>query len=104
MKAQLEQAQDTIEKLREGNKEMKISIAGHMDICEYVLFKANIIVRKTLPLHRQVKNLYRKNRTLQAEIRALQEDNNMLNEELQATKSKVSRRNLNILVEAATSR
>ena len=51
------------------------------------------MARRTLPLHRQAKNLYRLNRALQAQIKALKEHNKMLNEELQFTKGKVSKKN-----------
>lgn len=71
LRAQVKEAQETIGKLREENKEMNISIYGHMYVCEDVLFKSKIMARKTLPQHRQVKNLYMQKRALKAEIRAL---------------------------------
>ena len=104
LKAQLRQDQVTISKLYEKNRKLKINLLDHMDLYQDVLLKAKIMAKKALPLHRQVKNLYRLNRALQAKVRALQEDNKALNQELQITKSKVSKRNLKILAEATTSR
>ena len=39
LKAQLKQAQETIAKLYEENKQLKISISNHMDICEEFMLK-----------------------------------------------------------------
>lgn len=83
---------------------MKMSISDHMDVCEEVMLKARIMARRTLPLHRQAKNLYKLNRALQTEVRVLKEENKMLDEELQINKYKLSKRNFKILAEAAASR
>ena len=75
LKSQLQQAQQTISNLYEENRQMKVSLSDHMDLCQDVLLKAKIMAKKTLPLHRQVKNLYRLNMALQEEVGVLQEDN-----------------------------
>jgi regulator of replication initiation timing len=50
---------------------MKTRIAEHMDSCEEALDKSRNMVRRSLPLHRKVKNMYMKNRVLQVENMSL---------------------------------
>lgn len=57
LKSQLKKAQETIAKLLEENRKMRVSISDHMDLYQDALFKPKIMVKKTLPLHRQAKNL-----------------------------------------------
>lgn len=97
LKTQLKEAQDMNVKLREENREIKMKFAEHMDQCEDIPTKTKIMTRKRLPLHRQVKNLYGRNRAMQAENRPLRE-------ELKTLKRKISKRNLELLVEAVASR
>ena len=66
LKAQLQQAQETISKLYKENRQMRITLSYHMYLCQDVLLKAKIMAKKTLPLHGQVKNIYMLNRELQA--------------------------------------
>ena len=81
MKAELKEEHDMIGNLREENRDTKIIIFGNMDICEDVIFKAKIMKRKTMPLHKQGRNLFGKKKSLQEEIRELQEDNKTLYED-----------------------
>ena len=83
--------------LREENRDTKISIFGNMDICEDVIFKAKIMKRKKMPLHKQGRNLFGKKKSLQEEIRALQEDNKTLYEDLKKTKIRIFQKELEYL-------
>lgn len=104
LKSQLKQSQETIAKLLEENRRIRVSILDHIHLCQDGLFEEKIMAKKTLPLHRQAKNLYRLNRELQSQVRNVQEENSVLKEELEIAKSKVSKRNTNILVEDETLR
>ena len=52
--------------------------------------KARFVAKRFLPLHRQLKNLYRQNRDLQAHFRKLKLD-------LQHFKEQLAKRNLDVL-------
>jgi precorrin-2 methylase len=73
LRKQLKEAQVVIVQLREENKQMKRKIAEHLDLCEGALENNKRMVKRSLPLHRQVKNLYRQNKTLQEKDRLRKE-------------------------------
>jgi hypothetical protein len=68
-----------------------------MDMYNETLDLERFTARRFLPLHRQLKNLYRKNRSFQSQ-------NRKLKEELQPFKDDLAQRNLNVLVQAAIER
>jgi hypothetical protein len=86
-----------IRRLREARKEVahlkskglsqRIKMKELMDNYNNTLYLARFAARRALPLHKQLKNLYRQNRKLKAE--------------LQHFKDEVAQMNLNVLVEAA---
>jgi hypothetical protein len=43
---------------------MKRNIAKQLDLCEEALENKKKMVKRSLPIHKQMKNLYRHNRTL----------------------------------------
>ena len=61
-----------------------------MDMYLETIDKARFTTKIFMPLHRQLKNLYRHNRNLQAQIRRFKL-------ELQPFKEKLAQRNLNML-------
>jgi hypothetical protein len=65
-----------------------------MDGYSHTLDLARFAARREQPLHRQLKNLYRKNRGFQSQ-------NRKLKEELKHFQDEVAQRNLQVLVEAA---
>jgi regulator of replication initiation timing len=64
LKKQLKEAHDEIVKLREENKHMKRRIAEYLDLCEEALENGKIMVTRSLRLHKQMKNIYKKNKVL----------------------------------------
>jgi hypothetical protein len=60
----LNEAHAEIVKIREENRKMKERITKHLDVCEEALKNAKIMVKRYLPLHKQVKNLYKHNKVL----------------------------------------
>jgi hypothetical protein len=80
--------------LREENRQMKTRIEEHLDSCEEALGNNKSMVKRSLPLHRQVKNLYQQNKVLQAE-------NRILKEELHQLKEEDAKRNLDVLAQVA---
>jgi hypothetical protein len=69
---------------------MKELMYGYKHTLEIERFAA----RKDQPLHRQLKNLYRKNKEFQSQNRKIKED-------LQHFQDEVAQRNLQVLVEAS---
>jgi hypothetical protein len=45
-----------------------------LDLYEKTIDKARYLAKRSLPLHRQLKNVYRQKRACQAEIRRLKEE------------------------------
>jgi hypothetical protein len=68
-----------------------------LDLYEKTIDKEIYLAKRSLPLHRQLKNVYRKKRACQVEIRRLKE-------ELQPFKEQVEKRNLDMLAHVATRR
>jgi uncharacterized protein YaaN involved in tellurite resistance len=62
-----------------------------------ISFKEKFLAKRFFPLHRKLKNVYRKNKTHQAEIRKLKA-------ELQPFREEVAKRNLDMLAKVATRR
>jgi hypothetical protein len=83
----LKEAQAEIVKLREENRQMKEKIAEHLDLCEEALENRKIMVKRYLPLHKQMKNIYKKNRTLKTKDRL--------------RKEQMEKRNLDLLAQVA---
>lgn len=94
LQAQLKFAQKMIKQLREENKVLKDDLEVQIPMFEESVMEVMRMVKWSLPLHRQVKNLHRKNRTIQAENRALKE-------ELQLVKSNISKRIVALLAKVA---
>jgi hypothetical protein len=55
----LKEAQDEIVQLMEEKKQMKRKIKKHLDMCEEALENNKKMVKRYLPLHKQMKNMYR---------------------------------------------
>jgi hypothetical protein len=53
---QLREAQNVIIQLREENRQIKLKFEQHLDDCEPTIDNAREMVRRTLPLHKQLKN------------------------------------------------
>jgi cell division protein FtsB len=66
-------------------------------MCEEIVTKENHWVKRSLPLHRQMKSVYRKNRAYQAE-------NRKLKEEVKQLKEQIAKQNLDMLARVATRR
>jgi len=94
MRAQLEESQETIAQLREENQKCREGTKEIIDLHEDTLFKTRKMLRRRLPLHYQVRNMYRQNRALQAQNRSLKE-------ELQQVKAMLPKRKLASLAKAA---
>jgi hypothetical protein len=65
-----------------------------MDGYSHTLDLARFVARKAQPLHRQLKNLYKKNKGFQYQ-------NRKLKDELKHFQDEVAQRNLQVLVEAS---
>jgi len=94
MRAQLKESQETIAQLREENQKCKEGTKEIIDLHEDTLFKTRKMLRRRLPLHYQVRNMYKQNRVLQAQNRSLKE-------ELQQVKEMLPKRKLASLAKAA---
>jgi hypothetical protein len=68
-----------------------------MDMYNETLDLERFSARRSFPLHRQLKTLYRKNKSFQSQ-------NRKLKEELHPFKDELAQRNLNVLVQAAIER
>jgi hypothetical protein len=75
----------------------KNKIKGLMDMYHETIDKAKLISKRFLPLHRQLKNLYRQNKAHQTQIRELKAELHPLKEEL-------SKKNIDMLAKAYTGR
>jgi hypothetical protein len=53
--------------------QMKRKIAKHLDLCEEALENNKRMVKRSLPIHKQMKNMYRHNRTLKEKDRLRKE-------------------------------
>jgi hypothetical protein len=79
----LKESQAEIIQLREEKRQMKRKIGEHLDLCEGSLENN----KRSLPLHKQMKNLYRQNRTLKAKDRL--------------RKEQIAKRNMDLLAQVA---
>jgi hypothetical protein len=95
-----------IRQLREARKEVshlkeeslfEIKMKELMDMYNNTLDLTRFAASRALPLHKQLKNLYRKKRGFQSQ-------NRKFKEELQHFKDELAQRNLNVLVEVAIER
>jgi hypothetical protein len=59
---------------REENRREKMTCKELLDDCEPAIENAIFMVKRNLPLHKQLKNIYRKNITLRKENRALKQN------------------------------
>jgi len=55
----VKEAQAEIVKLKEENMHMKRRIVEHSDLCEEALENGKRMVKRSLPLHNKLKNLYK---------------------------------------------
>jgi hypothetical protein len=83
--------------LKKENLEARIKLKDMLDLYEETIDKARYMAKRSLPLHRKLKNVYKQKRACQAEIRKLKA-------ELQPFKEQVAKRNLDILAKVATRR
>jgi hypothetical protein len=83
--------------LKNKDLETRIKLKDMLDLYEETIYKENLIAKRSLPLHRKLKNMYKQKRACQAKIR-------ILKAELQPFTKKVGKRNLDMLAKVATSR
>ena len=102
LKRLLKQARIEVVTIRQQNRYLSESWAKHLHIFAPTMQSARKILRRSKPLHKQVLNLYKQNLSLKAHRRALQEENKPLTKELEMVISKLSKRNLKLLVEATS--
>ena len=102
LKRLLKQARMEVVTVRQQNRYLSESWAEHLQICAPAMQSARKMIRRSKTLHKQVSNLYKKNLSLRAHKRALLEENEILTKELKMVKSKVSKKNLKLLAEAAS--
>jgi hypothetical protein len=76
--------------------ETQIKLKDMLDLYE-TIDKVKFMAKRSLPLHKQLKNMYKQKRACQAEIRKLKA-------ELQPFKEQVAKRNLDMLAKVATRR
>jgi hypothetical protein len=70
---QLREAQNMIFQLREEDKKSKMKFVEHLRDCGPAIDKVASMVRRTLPLHRQLKSFYQQNLILRRENKALKQ-------------------------------
>jgi hypothetical protein len=70
---QLREAQNVIFQLREGDREFKMKFAEHLRDYGPAIDKVASMVRRTLPLHRQLKSFYQHNLILRKENKTLKQ-------------------------------
>jgi hypothetical protein len=74
LRKQLREAQDVIIQLREENRRANMKFTELLDDCEPAIDNAIFMVRRNLPLHKQLKNMYQQNMTLRKENRTLKQN------------------------------
>jgi chromosome segregation ATPase len=97
LKRQLKEARDEVDELKKEELVSERKIKGLMDMYHETIDKERFIAKRFLPLHRQLKNLYKQNRAHHAQIREL-------NTELQPFKEDLDERNIDMLGKDATRR
>jgi hypothetical protein len=97
LRRQLKDAKTEIDKLKKEDLESRIKLKDMLDLYEETIDKARFMAKRSFPLHRKLKNVYKQKRACQAEIRKLKA-------ELQPFKEKVEKRNLDMLAKVATRR
>jgi cell division protein FtsB len=83
--------------LKKENLHARIQLKKTIDMGEETVTKEKHWVKRSLPLHRQMKNVYRQNR-------AYQDENKKLKEEVQQLKEHIAKKNLDMLAQVATRR
>jgi hypothetical protein len=71
LRNQLREARDLIVNLREENKEMKVKITANMDHCEKAIDNNINMVKRSLHIHKKLKNVYKHKMVLQKENRVM---------------------------------
>jgi hypothetical protein len=94
---QLKDARKDVYHLKEEILTERKKMKELMDMYNETLDFARFTTRRFFPVHRKLKNLYRKRRIFQSQ-------NRNLKEELQPLKNYLAQRNLNVLVQAAIER
>jgi uncharacterized protein YaaN involved in tellurite resistance len=97
LKRQLKEARVEVDKLKKEDLGSRKKLKEMMGMYHETIDKAIFLAKIFLPLHRQLKNLYRQNRSHQAQIRKLKA-------ELQPFKEELAKRNLDMLAKVATRR
>ena len=93
-RTQLKESQETIAQLQEENQKCREGTEEVINLHEDTFIKTRKMLRRRLPLHYQVRNLYKQNRALQAQNRSLKE-------ELQQVKAMLPKKKLASLTKAA---
>jgi len=93
MRTQLRESQETIAQLQEENQKCREGANEIITLHEDTVIKTRKMLRRRLPLHYQVRNLYKQNRALQAQNRSLKE-------ELQQVKAMLPKKKLASLTKA----
>jgi hypothetical protein len=73
LRKQLREAQDMIIQQREENKKTKLKCKELLNECEPAMDHAIFMVKRNLPLHKQLKNIYKQHLTLRKENRSLKQ-------------------------------
>jgi len=94
MRTQLRESQETISQLQEENQKCREGTKEVITLHEDTLIKTRKMLRRRLPPHYQVRNMYKQNRALQAQNRSLKE-------ELQQVKAMLPKKKLASLTKAA---
>jgi uncharacterized protein YaaN involved in tellurite resistance len=97
LKRQLKEARTKVDRMRKEYLSVSRKFKEVLDIHRKSIDKKTFMSKIFLPLHRMLKNLYRKNIYYQAHIRKLKE-------ELQPFKEELAKRNMDILAKFATRR
>jgi hypothetical protein len=97
LRRQLKEARTANDKLKKKDLETRVKLKAMLDLYEETIDKENFIAKRSLPLHRKLKNMYKQKRACQAEIRKLKA-------ELHPFREQVAKRNLDMLAKVATRR
>jgi hypothetical protein len=73
--------------LKKENLQDRIKLKENIGMCEETIAKEKHMVRRSLPLHRQVKNVYRKKKSFQDEIKKLKKELQQVEEHIARNES-----------------
>ena len=66
LRKKIKETKDENKKLKKENLQARIKLKENIDLCEEAIAKEKQMVKRSLPLHRQVKNVYMKKSYFQA--------------------------------------